>query len=190
MLLCRVSREFPTSVTFSPGTSIPQKPTVLLPYYIWEIFYNVRCTLALRWKYTSYRAFTHFCNNERTCSYIMISLIKLLTCTGTPSISIYVKRKLLWNDKMALDDRSRVLNTMIRHTHQIHVGFNNTVIYILFIRSVTIHFLPSRINLLYIINVQYIINNLKYKTSLLLFLRFNNQHLISKIITMQLKILS
>lgn len=48
---------------------------VLLPYYIWELLPGA--PLALGWKMIPI-AFTHFCNNVQTCSYVMLSLIKLL----------------------------------------------------------------------------------------------------------------
>lgn len=76
VLPCRVSREFPTSVTFSPSTSIPQKPARYCYLITFENFCQARHTSP--WLKIIPIAFTHFCNNVQTCSYVILSLIKLL----------------------------------------------------------------------------------------------------------------
>lgn len=77
VLPCRASREFPTSVTFSPRYINSAKTRYC--YFIIYTFANF-CRAggySPSLKMISI-AFKHFCNNGRICSYVMLSLIKLL----------------------------------------------------------------------------------------------------------------
>lgn len=77
VLPCRVSREFPTSVTFFPRyINSPQKPTTSIVTLLHLRTSARRATSP--WLKMIPIAFTHFCNNVQTCSYVMLSLIKLL----------------------------------------------------------------------------------------------------------------